>query len=127
MSDQRDQLPNDGSESVDEDMLFVVEDVDDSSSSRSGRGSAAPRAPARPRGETTASTRAPTGESRVIVGSLKPRNPLYGKLAKHGAWVAGLAILCLLAPYALTWIGKLRLNRLVQTASHALKKPDPAP
>src|SRR5262245_60809108 len=102
MSDQRDQLPNDGSESVDEDMLFVVEDTDDSSP-RASRGSTAPRAAARPK-ERTTSSRLPTGESRVIVGSRKPHNPLYGKLAKHGLWVLGVAILAGLTPHAVTWL-----------------------
>src|SRR5262245_2841537 len=126
MSDQRDQLPNDGSESVDEDMLFVVEDADDSST-RPSRGANAPRAAAsaRPKGPKTTSTRLPTGESRVIVGSRKPHNPIYGKIARHASWVLGVAILCALAPHAVTWLGSRHWSRLVHKVELAHTIPAP--
>jgi hypothetical protein len=124
MSDQRDQLPNDGSESVDEDMLFVVEDADDSSP-RPSRASSASRATAKPK-ERTTSTRLPTGESRVIVGSKKPHNPLYGKIAKHGLWAMGIAILCVLTPPAVTWLQSRHWTSLVHKIETVAQAPQPA-
>jgi len=125
MSDQRDQLPNDGSESVDEDMLFVVEDTDDSST-RPSRGSSAPRPAARPK-ERTTSTRLPTGESRVIVGSRKPYNPVYGKIAKHGLWVLGVAILAALTPHAVTWVQSRHWTSLVHKIETVAQAPTQTP
>jgi hypothetical protein len=127
MSDQRDQLPNDGSESVDEDMLFVVEDVDESST-RPTRAASAARPPSKgKRPDASASTRLPTGESRVIVGSRKPRNPLYDKLAKHAPWAVGVIILCLLAPRAVIWIENMHWRSLAQKIETVTHRPQPAP
>lgn len=104
-------LPGDRDESMDEDLLFVVEDMEDETAQKPAR--ATPPARGAPRGSPRRSESAAarvertSDPARVIVGSKKPLNPLYGKMMKYGALIAAGAVLIAVVPYLLGILGRM--------------------
>lgn len=130
----REEQPSDREGGIDDDLLFVVEDLVDDAAQKPTRAPAhraGARAPRRAEPKAERVLRGPQ-EVRVIIGSKRPRNPLYGKLARHAALLVAVAILVMLAPRGLgllehtRWARSRHGQQAAAPAAVVHKAPPPA-